>query len=50
YTPEVREIRGGCTGTTLRCCELTRTCGEIDDRSGKILYMDDDVYDAADGG
>ncbi|GKD12649.1 hypothetical protein Tco_1197056 [Tanacetum coccineum] len=37
-------------GTASRCWELTRTCGEIDDRSGEILYMDDDVYDAADGG
>ncbi|GKG30425.1 hypothetical protein Tco_0420323, partial [Tanacetum coccineum] len=26
---------------------VTRTCGEIDDRSGEIFHMDDDVYDAA---
>ncbi|GKA13028.1 retrovirus-related pol polyprotein from transposon opus [Tanacetum coccineum] len=24
-------------------------CGEIDDRSGEILHMDDDMYDAVDG-
>ncbi|GKG47994.1 hypothetical protein Tco_0509879, partial [Tanacetum coccineum] len=39
--------RGGCTGIASRRWELTRISGEIDDRPGEILYMDDD---AADGG
>ncbi|GJX73624.1 hypothetical protein Tco_0312219 [Tanacetum coccineum] len=29
--------------------ELAWTCGEIDDRSGEIIHMDDDMYDAVDG-
>ncbi|GKB10629.1 hypothetical protein Tco_0844552 [Tanacetum coccineum] len=32
------------------CQELTWTYGEIDDRSGEILHMDDFMYGTADGG
>ncbi|GKE10835.1 hypothetical protein Tco_1414386, partial [Tanacetum coccineum] len=32
------------------CREFTWTCGEIDDRSGEILHMDDFMYGTADGG
>ncbi|GKE64357.1 hypothetical protein Tco_1518518, partial [Tanacetum coccineum] len=31
------------------CWELMWTCGEINDQSGEILHMVDDVYDAVDG-
>nr|GEU57377.1 hypothetical protein [Tanacetum cinerariifolium] len=46
---EIKETRGGCAGTTYRYRELAWTCGEIDDRSGEILHMDDDMHDTVDG-
>ncbi|GJR55940.1 hypothetical protein Tco_1406461 [Tanacetum coccineum] len=50
-TPELGVIkkRGGWYKDQLGCWELTWTCGEIDDRSGEILHMVDDVHDAVDG-
>ncbi|GKG30285.1 hypothetical protein Tco_0420183, partial [Tanacetum coccineum] len=33
----------------LGCREFMWTCEEIDDRSSKILYMDDFMYGTADG-
>ncbi|GKE09084.1 hypothetical protein Tco_1412635, partial [Tanacetum coccineum] len=37
-------------GVMTECQEFTWTCGEIDDRSGEILHMDDYLYDTAHGG
>ncbi|GJW58844.1 hypothetical protein Tco_0105575 [Tanacetum coccineum] len=42
--------KGGGVGIPTGCQDFTGTYGEIDDRLGEILHMDDFMYDTSDGG
>ncbi|GKC31553.1 hypothetical protein Tco_1038847 [Tanacetum coccineum] len=46
----IKETSRGDEGAAQGCWDFMWTCGEIDDRSGEILNMDDFMYGTADEG